>query len=127
MQKLLTKLTLASMLFAPALIPTQLLSQNKIPDNAVFIPVLDLKLTPSGFSYQSLQVKASPFHLVVRNRTGLKNLALVLGSASSANVWQKSFVDGTAGLLDRFDLPNGIYTLSEKSHPEWTIKIEVAK
>jgi hypothetical protein len=86
-----------------------------------------LTLKPSGFEPDEINRTASPFVLLVKNRSGTADVSFELFREDGQKVKEIKGPKGSVRHMKLIDLPPGNYLLEEVSHPEWTCRIALSR
>jgi hypothetical protein len=86
-----------------------------------------LTLKPSGFEPDEITRAASPFVLMVNNRSGTADVSFELFREDGHKMKEIKGPKGGVRPMKLIDLPPGNYLLKEVSHPEWTCRIALSK
>jgi hypothetical protein len=86
-----------------------------------------LTLKASGFEPDELTRTASPFVLVVSNRSGIADVSFELFREDGHKMKEVKGPKGAVRPMKLIDLPPGNYLLKEVSHPEWTCRIALSR
>jgi hypothetical protein len=89
------------------------------------IPVLILNIDRDGFGRRSLEIPVRRFFLVLRNGTGLRDLAVSFDRVSGEKIKDVSLQSRRMRTATLMDLGPGSYKLSAVNHPDWTFEITI--
>jgi hypothetical protein len=84
-----------------------------------------ITLFPQGFHPREITKDQGHLILIVSNNTGLGDVSLNLDKQAGNRLRAARVDSGRPYWGDVFDLPAGVYTLSEESHPEWVCTITI--
>lgn len=76
-------------------------------------------VTPTGFEPAEVTRPAGRFILSVENRSGLKEVTLVLRDATGRELLRERVPNEQLDWSGALDIPAGTYLLSEEGHPGW--------
>jgi hypothetical protein len=96
-------------------------AQDRVGGRRVEIELV--ALSPSGFEPNEIVRPAAPFMLVVDNYSEQDTISLIIEQEGRRLGRDRVVARENNDWNELIDLPAGVYTLREASHPDWTCRI----
>jgi hypothetical protein len=94
--------------------------------------VISITVNPRGFNPSRVTVPEGLYLIDINNRSGLSELNLQLGALNSRKLKESRRPKDSQGRELKsqdwrgfFNLDRGVYTVTESSHPNWVLQIQV--
>ena len=101
-------------------------SSQSLREGDDFRGVVNVYCTPRGFDDEELSLPSGRYVVAIRNASGLEDLSFSITGRE-----ESPLASGTARAGSSLDatmtFTEGTYTITEASHPEWQLEIQVAK
>ena len=98
------------------------------------IKVISITVNPRGFNPSKITVPEGLYLIDINNRSGISELGLQLGALNTKKLKESKRPKDSQGRELKsqdwrglFNLDKGTYTITESSHPNWVVEIQVNK